>query len=292
MAAATPPTGPDVPDEQWPERMQSWSHLVRLRLAWDGALRDDPSIRWLALVDDDTFVYTDAAAAALAAWNDKLPLWGGSGEIVRVDNGDAGPLASRLRAIHLASGGVPCAMPGEPAYARTRAHVSRWGRSGGGGEGGGRDSPPRRCSDTFCKGCPPIPQGGTIFLSRALVAALRPSIEACEAATRHLCARCGSQRLYACVTAAVPGARSVLLRGVHRSPWRREPKQRGLPVLSFHGFEQGRGRYTATGSLVGDFERLWALRGRVGGGGLTMGDVADDINCRRGGHWLGGHCVK
>lgn len=287
VAAPTPPDRPGVPDEQWPERMQSWSHLVRLRLAWDGALRDDPSIRWLALVDDDTFVYTDAAATALAAWNDKLPLWGGSGEIVRVDNGDAGPLASRLRATHLAAGGTPCAMPGEPAYARTHPHGSLWG----GSSKGGRDAPPRRCSDTFCKGCAPIPQGGTIFLSRALVAAIRPSIEACEAATRHLCGRCGSQRLYACVTGAVPGARSAMLRGVHRSPWRREPKQRALPVLSFHGFEHARGRYTATGSLEGDFARLWALR-RPGGEGVTMGDVADDVNCRRGGHWLGGHCVK
>ncbi|GAB0491354.1 hypothetical protein MMPV_002607 [Pyropia vietnamensis] len=286
VASPTPPDRPGVPNEQWPERMQSWSHLVRLRLAWDRVIRDDPSIRWLALVDDDTFVYTDAVAAALACWNDKLPLWAGSGEIVRIDNGDAGPLAVHLRATHLAAGGTPCAMPGEPLYSRTRPHGSHWafGKRNG--------SPPlRRCSDTFCKGCAPIPQGGAIFLSRTLVAALRPSIEACEESTRHLCRRCGSQRLYACVTGAVPGARSAMLRGVHRSPWRQEPKRRDLPVLSFHGFEHARGRYTATGSLKGDFARLWALR-RPGGEGVTMGDVADDINCRHGGHWLGGHCVK
>jgi len=293
------PPAPGAPGEQWPERMQSWSHLVRLRLAWDGGMRDDPTIRWLALVDDDTFVYTDAAAAALGAWNDKLPLWGGSGEIVRVDNGDAGTLAMRLRATHLASGGEPCALPSEPEYERARAHGGLWAaaaaaaaaRGGGGGGGGGAPPPPpKRCSDTFCKGCASIPQGGTVFLSRALVSALRPSVEACEAATRNLCARCGSQRLYACVTGAVGGARSAMLRGVHRSPWRREAKERAVPVVSFHGFEHARGRYTASGTLGGDFARLWALRRPVEAGGVTVGDVADDIKCRRGGHWDGAAC--
>ncbi|GAB0490884.1 hypothetical protein MMPV_002124 [Pyropia vietnamensis] len=209
-------TAPAQPDaEPNLARMSAWSHLTRVRDAWDHTLASRPDITHLVLVDDDTFVFPGAMPAVVGASkalaNSSGLAWGGSLEMARVDNGDGrdgGTFAVALRAMHVAAGGEPCTLPYEVATNHTIASAGK--KSTGGAHpsrvsgGGGNDTvatprPPRSCADTFCSRCPAVPQGAAIVLTRALVAALRPVAGACETATVHLCPRCGSQRLYFCI---------------------------------------------------------------------------------------------
>lgn len=280
-------------DEAHPGRMGSWSHLVRLRDAWDTRLAGDASVDWLALVDDDTYVFDgglrDALAATGADPKSEL-LWGGALEAPRVDNGDDGTYATNLRNVHAAATGVaggelPCLLPGDDGYL-TRAEEAA-------------TSPTvattfRMCRDTFCPTCAPLPQGAAVVLSRALVAALRPHVETCEAATAGMCEACGSQRLYMCiryVSGLADQVRTVALPGVERAPWKRSPRGGDAPVISFHAFEHRFRLDSATGSLAGDMAQLAAVADRVAAARgsdarVTYQDVADEVACRGAGTYV------
>jgi len=293
-APAEPDREPNLP------RMSAWSHLTRLRDAWDYTLAAAPAVTHLALVDDDTFVFPGALPAALARHaalaNASALAWGGALELARVDNGDGGVFAAAFRSAHVAAGGEPCTLPDEAVAAATRtsADVAAAAVAAASVGGGGGAAPPRAapkaCADTFCRrGCPPVPQGAAIVLTRALVAALRPAAASCEAATAPLCARCGSQRLYMCVhrVAALPRAAgpvtTAAVPGVRRDTWRREPIGGATRAVTFHAFERLR-RLSVTGSMGGDMRQLADLAARHPGG-VTLQDVADAIGCPQGGRW-------
>mmetsp|Transcript_10223 Transcript_10223/g.25688 ORF Transcript_10223/g.25688 Transcript_10223/m.25688 type:complete len:270 (-) Transcript_10223:226-1035(-) len=220
--------------------MQSWSHLVRVRHAWDEHMKDNPEIEWLALVDDDTFVFPDTVQWYLSRYKSADLVWGGLLEYVRVDNGDAGNFAKWLRE-YLHMNGADCTLPDEEPKKDIK-----------------------NCSDTMCIKCPPIPQGAAIFLSRALVETLRPHTEDCETMTQTLCKRCGSQRLYMCIHRHAKSVKTEFFRGIHRNPMHLEEKHHefsdrsGLP-LTWHGFGQVNSTYSHTRSFYGDFLELWRL---------------------------------
>lgn len=281
--------------------MQSWSHLVRTRETWDRVMQHDESIKWLGLVDDDTFVFPGAVREYLSSFDARTLVWGGSGEQARIDNGDAGEFAQWLRTVHEKYGGKHCYMQSEQVPKNLEGHHVEYGVSEvlNGRRVARKVS--HMCHDTFCRvGCPAVPQGAAIFVSRALVQALRPHIEACERDTAKLCKNCGSQRLFMCVNRYTKDAHTLLTRGVCRSPWKLEHRERFPFVLTFHGFNRYRGVARSTNSLHGDMVELWRLgksiedeveNGSQSSYQVPMPRVADMIACYGKGQYVKGHCV-
>lgn len=287
--------------EQHLSMMQSWSHLVRTRESWDRIMSQDESIQWLALVDDDTFVFPGGIREYLSSFDHRTLVWGGSGEMARIDNGDAGKFANWLRQIHEKNGGAHCYLrteqvpkhlsgshveyvPSEVMNGRKVVHkVSHM------------------CHDTFCKmGCPAVPQGAAIFVSRALVKALRPFVEECERDTANLCKNCGSQRLYMCVNRYTNMSRTLLSRGVCRSPWKLEHRERFPFALTFHGFNRYHGMTRSTKSFFGDMQELWTLgkqveeevdNGQRASYLIPMPHIANLIACHNKGRFEKGMCI-
>lgn len=292
-APSRPNAEPNLP------RMSAWSHLTRLRDAWDHTLAARPEVTHLALIDDDTFVFPGALPPAVgsikALANGSGLAWGGVLELARVDNGDGrdgGVFAVALRATHVAAGGEPCTLPFEAAANLTATAASTNGTGASGGGRGGAALPshrPRACTGIFCRGCAHVPQGAAIVLTRGLVAALRPSAGACEAATASLCARCGSQRLFLCVhqVARLGGLAAVTthaLPGVRRDIWRRERIGGSVRAVTFHAFE--RGRQSLTGIMRSDMRDLMNLVRARPGGVVALQDVANAVGCPAGGQWV------
>lgn len=269
--------------------MQSWSHLVRVRESWDRTMKHNPEIKWLALVDDDTFVFPGGLREYLSMFDHRLKIWGGSGEQARIDNGDGGKFGNWLRTLHKKHGGKHCYMPSEDIPEKLRGAHMEYGYSKvlNGRRVARKVS--HLCGDMFCKmGCPAVPQGAAIFLSRALVEAIRPRIEECERDTAALCKNCGSQRLYMCVNRYAEGARTLLTRGICRAPWKLEHRERFPFALTFHGFNRYHGVALSTDSLHNDMKQLWELgKGYEEGVGkgyklsylIPMKRVADLIGC-------------
>lgn len=281
--------------------MQSWSHLVRVRESWDRTMKNDPDIKWLALVDDDTFVFPGGMREYLSKFDHRLRIWGGSGEMARIENGDGGQFATWLRKIHKSFGGKDCYLDTENVPKHLQGMHIEYGISKvlNGRKVARRVS--HMCHDTFCKlGCPAVPQGAAIFLSRTLVEALRPHIEECEKSTSGLCKNCGSQRLYMCVNRFAGPARTLLTRGICRAPWKLEHREKFPFAITFHGFNRYRGMARSTGSLHGDMVELWQLGKRVEEGvkhGLrssyliSMSNIADLIGCHGQGKYEKGECL-
>lgn len=240
--------------------MQSWSHLVRVRETWDRYMKDDPSIKWLALVDDDTFVFPAGLQEYLSMIDSRNPVWGGSGEQARIDNGDHGRFAHWLRNLSVANGGSHCYLSTEnvPEHLRGSHNEVLVSNTMNGRKVTKLVS--HMCQDTFCKrGCPSVPQGAAIMVSRELVKRLRPAIEECEAATSTLCDRCGSQRLYMCVNQYTSGARTLLTRGICRASWKLEHRANFPIALTFHAFMRNHRLSSMTGSMYGDMAQLWRI---------------------------------
>lgn len=260
--AVVAPHRPEL--EQHLSMMQSWSHLVRTRETWDRVMKYDESIKWLALVDDDTFVFPGGLREYLSAFDERALIWGGSGEMARIDNGDAGKFAIWLREIHEKNGGRHCYMKTEQVPKdMTGTHTEYMISEAFNGRKLVRKVS-NMCHDTFCKsGCPAVPQGAAIFVSRALVQALRPFVEQCEKDTSQLCKNCGSQRLYMCVNRYTNTSRTMLSRGICRSPWKLEHRERFPFALTFHGFNRYHGLTRSTKSFLGDMQELWTLGKRV-----------------------------
>lgn len=281
--------------------MQSWSHLVRTRESWDRVMRDDPSIKWLALVDDDTFVFPGGMREYLSSFDSRTPLWGGSGEQARIDNGDSGQFALWLRRIHEKYGGRHCYLSSETVPKHLQGSHIEFSTSQvlNGRQVAHKVS--HMCHDLFCHaGCPAVPQGAAIFVSRALVEALRPHIETCERDTSRLCRNCGSQRLFMCVNWFTKHPRTVLARGICRAPWKLEHRERFPFALTYHGFTKYRGISLSTKSLGGDMVQLWELaksherdvkRGLQASNYVPMSDVANMIACRNKGRYESGSCI-
>eukprot|EP00189_Rhodosorus_marinus_P001868 CAMPEP_0113966774 /NCGR_PEP_ID=MMETSP0011_2-20120614/8506_1 /TAXON_ID=101924 /ORGANISM="Rhodosorus marinus" /LENGTH=658 /DNA_ID=CAMNT_0000979473 /DNA_START=526 /DNA_END=2502 /DNA_ORIENTATION=+ /assembly_acc=CAM_ASM_000156 len=266
--------------------MQSWSHLVRVRLAWDLHMKDDASKQYMVLMDDDSFVFTDTLEANLAAcMSPKALHWGGALEFIRIDNGDGGRdgFGKDLREKQIRDKAENCYFPGEQA------------RNG-----------LKPCNEVFCKRCKAIPQGGFVVLTRALVEALRPHIEDCERESLDLCERCGSQRLYFCINRKL-GDRGVQLsgvRGVYRKPWKAEFSSQegtawhGYPV-SIHGMVEGSSRLHK-GVLENDFAELYELVRRArrraaanaGDAYVTVEDMNFQIVCNGMGYFRNGKCYR
>lgn len=281
--------------------MQSWSHLVRVRESWDHVMRHDPSIKWLSLVDDDTFVFPGGFREYLSSFDYRTLSWGGSGELPRIDNGDAEKFASWLRETHEKFGGKHCYfrtehVPKHLVGKHTEYSINELFR--------GRkliQHVSSMCHDTFCRvGCPSVPQGAAIFVSRALVKALRPFIEQCERDTVKLCKNCGSQRLYMCVNRYTNMSRTFLARGICRSPWKVEHRERFPFALTFHGFNRYKGLGRSTRSFLGDMQELWDLGERiekeVDAGKrssylIPMSRIADMVACHDKGRYEKGLCV-
>lgn len=281
--------------------MQSWSHLVRVRESWDRTMKHNPEIKWLALVDDDTFVFPGGMREYLSMFDHRIKIWGGSGEQARIDNGDGGKFAHWLRELHKKHGGKHCYMPTEDVPANLRgAHVEYAISKVLNGRRVARKVS-HMCGDMFCKmGCPAVPQGAAIFLSRTLVKALRPRIEECERDTAGLCRNCGSQRLYMCVNRYAAPARTLLTRGICRAPWKLEHREKFPFALTFHGFNRYHGMALSTKSLRGDMNELWQLgkgfeegvkQGYKTSYLIPMQNVADLIGCRGKGRYHKGDCI-
>lgn len=281
--------------------MQSWSHLVRVRESWDRTMKHDKDIKWLALVDDDTFVFPGGMREYLSKFDHRLPLWGGSGEQARIDNGDSGQFAVWLRNLSKAHGGKHCYFPEDDIPVKLRGSHMEYGASKvlNGRRVARKVS--HMCGDTFCKlGCPAVPQGAAIMLSRKLVEALRPHIETCERDTSKLCRNCGSQRLYMCVNRYTKGARTLLTRGICRAPWKLEHREKFPFVLTFHGFNRHKGMALSTDSLRGDMVELWQLGKRYEEGVkhgmrssylVPMQEAANLIGCHGQGRYHQGECI-
>lgn len=281
--------------------MQSWSHLVRVRESWDRAMKNNEEIKWLALVDDDTFVFPGGMREYLSNFDHRVKFWGGSGEQARIDNGDASTFANWLREVHKKNGGKHCYLPTEDIPRDKRGSHTEYGISE---VLNGRRVARKvsyMCGDTFCKrGCPAVPQGAAIVLSRALVEALRPNIEQCERDTAKLCKNCGSQRLYMCVNRYIGHARTLLTRGICRAPWKLEHRERFPFILTFHGFQRYHGMALSTGSLRGDMVELWQVgkmyeesvrKGHKSSYLVPTQKIADLIGCRSQGTYQKGECI-
>ncbi|KAJ8903223.1 hypothetical protein NDN08_004333 [Rhodosorus marinus] len=284
MGVVASPAQPD--GEKVLSAMQSWSHLVRLRLAWDLHMKDDAFKQYLVLMDDDSFVFTDTLEANLVAcMSPKALHWGGALEFIRIDNGDGGRdgFGKDLREKQIKEKGENCYFPGEQAKQ---------------GE--------KPCDQVFCKSCKAIPQGGFVVLTRALVEALRPHIEDCERESLDLCERCGSQRLYFCVNRKLgdKGVELSGLRGVYRQPWKTEFSSlvgtawHGYPV-SIHGMVEGSSKLHK-GLLEDDFAELYALVRRArrrsaanaGDAYVTVEDMNFQIVCDGLGYFRNGKCYR
>ncbi len=280
--------------------MQSWSHLVRVRETWDRYMKNDETIQWLMLVDDDTFVFPTGLREYLTAFDPRVLGWGGSGEQARIDNGDGGQFAHWLRGLNHAHGGRHCYLPGEDIPEKYRGRKIEYGRSAVMNGRRVAHVVSHMCSDAFCRrGCPAVPQGATIFLTRALVRELRPHIEECERATSTLCKNCGSQRLYMCVNQYVRDARTYMTRGVCRATWRLEHRETWPFAVTYHGFEKYRRYSMSTKSIGGDMAELWRLgksvetayrEGRLSSALVPMSRVADLIGCKGAGRYRRGKC--
>lgn len=265
--------------------MQSWSHLVRVRETWDRYMKDEHSIKWLALVDDDTFVFPAGLREYLSMIDSRNPVWGGSGEQARIDNGDHGQFAYWLRNTSVAKGGSHCYLSTEkvPEHLRGSHNEVQVSNTMNGRKVSKVVS--HMCHDTFCKrGCPSVPQGAAIVLSRELVKHLRPSIEKCESATSTLCDRCGSQRLYMCVNQFTSNARTLLTRGICRASWKLEHRANFPIALTFHAFMKNHRLSSMTGSMYGDMAQLWRIgveyesRGPWQGT-VPMSEIANALGC-------------
>lgn len=281
--------------------MQSWSHLVRVRESWDRVLKNNPEIKWLALVDDDTFVFPGGMREYLSSFDHRVNIWGGSGEQARIDNGDSGVFAEWLRKLHKAHRGNHCYFENEDVPKKFKGTRIEYGVSEvlNGRRIARKVS--HMCKDMFCKmGCPAVPQGAAIVLSRALVEALRPHIEECEKDTSDLCKNCGSQRLYMCANRYVGPTRTILARGICRAPWKLEHREKFPFALTFHGFNRYRGMALSTDSLHGDMVELWQLgqryedavkNGHKSSYLIPMSKVADLIGCHGQGRYEKGSCL-
>lgn len=271
--------------------MQSWSHLVRVRETWDRYMKDDPSIKWLALVDDDTFVFPAGLREYLTMIDSRNPVWGGSGEQARIDNGDHGQFAYWLRNLSVANGAPHCYLSTEdvPNHLRGSHNEHVVSKTMNGRTVSKKVS--HMCHDTFCKrGCPSVPQGAAIVLSRDLVKRLRPSVEECEALTSTLCDRCGSQRLYMCVNQFTRDARTLLTRGICRASWKLEHRENFPIALTFHAFLRNHRLSSMTGSMYGDMAQLWRIGEQYEGRGpwqgtVPMSEIADALGCNNEGHF-------
>lgn len=187
-------------------------------------------------------------------------------------------LNSHCRPFCLVGGGKPCYFDSEPAVPGQK-----------------------KCKDTMCSKCPSIPQGGAVFLTRAIVEKLRPFVEECEKETQVLCMRCGSQRLYFCIHSKLKSVETKAIRGVFRHVWRSEKQSKstnhhGYPV-SLHGVRENLDKLH-TGYLQSDFGEMYDLvqqarrRGAVNGGDpfVTKEDLNDQILCDGKGHYRDGEC--
>lgn len=296
---ATQPHQPAL-EKQLP-LMQSWSHLVRVRESWDRFMRDDPSIEWLALVDDDTFVFPGGMREYLSMFDPRTRVWGGSGEQARIDNGDSGEFATWLRNLSSSNGGKHCYLENEDVPASLRGAHMEYKRSEVLNNRRVAHKVSHMCGDMFCgKGCAAVPQGAAIVVSRALVEALRPHIEHCESATSSLCKNCGSQRLYMCVNKYAGAARTLLMRGICRSPWKMEHREKFPFAVTYHGFQRYHGQALSTDSLHGDMMQLWQLGKSIEESAkagyrqsylVPMQRVANLIGCHGQGTYINGTCV-
>jgi hypothetical protein len=293
--AVVQPYKPEL--ERTLSRMQSWSHLVRVRESWDRYMRDDSSVKWLVLADDDTFVFPAGLSEYLSLLDARVPIWGGSAEQARVDNGDHGELSMWLRNLSVSHGGKFCYLENEPMTADLASlehrETSLTERRLFSSRHGNGPSVPRKCGDTFCgRGCPAVPQGAAIVISRALVKLLRPMIEHCEVQTSRLCERCGSQRLYMCVNKFVDAnARTLMTRGVCRSPWKVEHRANFPFALTFHGFERYGQRGLSDGSIGNDMRQLWKIGAKYEHRApwqrmVPMQEIANLIGCPGGGRYM------
>jgi hypothetical protein len=278
--------GPNMPSlEKHLAWMQSWSHLVRVRETWDRYMKDDPNIQWLALVDDDTLVFPAGMREYLTMFDHRLPVWGGSGEQARIDNGDHGEFALWLRNLSTSHGGAHCYLSTEDVPENMRGSHEEFQKSKILNGRLTRKKVSHMCHDNFCRrGCPSVPQGAAIVLSRVLVELLRPSVEACEAATSTLCDRCGSQRLYMCVNRYVKDARTLLTRGICRASWKLEHRHNFPIALTYHAFTRNPRLSSMTGSIHGDMAQLWRLGEDYEGrepwqGTVPMPEVANLLGC-------------
>lgn len=287
--------------------MQSWSHLVRVRESWDRVLKHNKDIKWLVLVDDDTFVFPGGMREYLSKFDYRIGIWGGSGEQARIDNGDGGKFANWLRDTNKKYGGKHCYLPTENVPKELRGTRYEYGVSE---VMNGRRTArvvSHMCGDMFCKmGCPAVPQGAAIVLSRALVESLRPHIEECERETSALCKNCGSQRLYMCVNRYTELARTLLTRGICRAPWKLEHREKFPFALTFHGFQRYHGMALSTDSIHGDMTELWQLgklyeesvnKGYKESYLIPMHQVADLIGCHGQGRYVSrktgkGECIS
>ncbi len=148
--------------------MQSWSHLVRVRESWDRFMKNDPSIKWLLLVDDDTFVFPGGMRQYLSQFDPRRRLWGGSGEQARVDNGDHGKFAKWLRDLNKKHGGPHCYLPGEDIPEHLRGRRITYGISQVMNGRRVAKVVSHMCGDAFCRrGCPAVPQRDDIPVARA-----------------------------------------------------------------------------------------------------------------------------
>lgn len=268
----------------------SWSHIVRLRDAWDQHARDPSSgIDWVMLVDDDSYVFRESLEQALVSPRSLLsgllphePGWGGMLECMRVYCGGDIFFARMLRTYHAKSHGEDvCRLPGEEMHMKHTTETIR---------GSPREvlqSPPL-CEQTFCMACPGIPQGGAIVLTRRLVQIIRPYLDECEQATLGMCSSCGSQRLYFCIhfvasrEGSLKGLRTVNLPGFAKEPWHLAKAdfkivEKGSPVSVMHGFEHHNGAYLATGTMAEDFALLRTLQLRTRR--PNWQDIASAIEC-------------
>jgi len=248
-------------------------HLGRVYHGWEKMLGRDDEANWLAVVDDDTFIFPENVVQTLARFDHEANVLLGSMQVATVDVGHDGGETPFSRGV----------------WERVNASCIL-----------GKD-----CGETLCESCPPIPHASAVFLSRGLVETLQPFLGACQRDLKPMCDDCGVERLYACIHSHVADVESVSLRGVHPRPWRGEPREATLEEsddvwpLSFHGFEADGGKHSSTGSLRGDYEELWNLRevarrrsARMEGSPLVgMRDVAEAIECLGLRRWVGGQCV-
>eukprot|EP01087_Luapelamoeba_hula_P018218 TRINITY_DN5852_c1_g1_i3.p1 TRINITY_DN5852_c1_g1~~TRINITY_DN5852_c1_g1_i3.p1 ORF type:complete len:475 (-),score=79.69 TRINITY_DN5852_c1_g1_i3:79-1503(-) len=148
------------PAEQMVEHMSAWSHIVRTRHSWEHYMRDDPTIEWLFLLDDDVYLFLDTLCFLL---DDKYEQWLPTGK-------------------ELVWGGLVEYMPYD--WLDNKDVIKR---------------PPGVSSSTLWS-TEIVPQGATYLMHRNLVEAVYPYLDKCEEATAAFKLKSwGSQRLWSCV---------------------------------------------------------------------------------------------
>eukprot|EP01087_Luapelamoeba_hula_P011065 TRINITY_DN2981_c0_g1_i4.p1 TRINITY_DN2981_c0_g1~~TRINITY_DN2981_c0_g1_i4.p1 ORF type:complete len:290 (+),score=34.26 TRINITY_DN2981_c0_g1_i4:172-1041(+) len=185
--------------------MSAWSHIVRVRHAWEHYLRDNTELQWLFLLDDDVYMLIENMCWAL-----NRPMLFHTGSVDTGNNSHAQHNTQHTTTYDIKQhstqqyttqdtffliafkwGGLLELLPYD--WAHQPNVIPRPSSITVPGSGNSNKQEPRWSGYT-------VPQGAIFFVNRQLVGAVYPYLDRCERETAEYKLKSwGSQRLWACV---------------------------------------------------------------------------------------------